>query len=499
MLAITILFVAIGTGLLIALHTRRVLTSRSMSWVWLYFLVVAFFAIKTAYQWDARSDSTLIMTNAGLALIGCAVVSAAHGIWLASTLTLSRFARLGRAALGLVIAVILLSLGHSLRMLPRAMTEGWWAAMPSTILIECVPWLAQEAISHDRPPRAWNLQSRRTDLWRWQESRLRSRLRDRYVSDPSLVTFLDYCMADRADAQAHPATAIWFGALTNQFLGGSEPQRRDASDSLRNFLPTQWKIAHPEVGAIHGRAVLTGRMDRLIELARSAPFAGSLTAVDLIATCGDDALPAIPILFEIARAERWRRSMAASALNYLAHTSPLVRARLIEIANAGDALDRILAIECLSQRNWSHPDALACLEAIVAGGDPVLSAFASRNLVAPSTVRDPDIVDAVLDAVELAHPDRADFLLSLESEYEHLSIHIRRLLATLSDPDSDVRAAACILIQSVSWRDCPDMAPIARGEIEHLLTDRDPVVAEAARDAIDDINEWLSRADAAPW
>jgi hypothetical protein len=498
MLAITIILVAIVTGSLIALHTRRNSTNRSLSWVWPYFLIIAFFAIKAAYRWEARSDSNLIMTNAGLALIGCAVVSLAHVIWLGSTLTRSRLARLGRAALGLVIAVILLSLGHSLRMLPRAMTEGWWAAMPSTILIECVPWLPQEAITHDRPPRAWNLQARRTDLWRWQESRLRSRLRDRYVADPSLVTFLDYCMADRADAQAHRATAIWFGALTNQFLGGSEPQRRDASDTLRNFLPTQWKIAHPEVGAIHGRAVLSGRLDRLIELARDSGSGGAWTAIDLIATCGDDAMPAIPVLFEIARAERWRRSMSASALNYLAHTSPLVRARLIQIADAGHAFDRILAIECLSQWNWSHPDARACLETIVAGDDPVLSAFASRNLVAPSTDRHLDIVDAVLDAVELAHPDRADYLLSLGSEYEHLSIHIRRLIAALSDPDSDVRAAACILIQSVSWRDCPDMALIARSEIEPLLTERDAVVAEAARDAIDDINEWLSRAAAAP-
>ena len=244
--------------------------------------------------------------------------------------------------------------------------------------------------------------------------------------------------------------------------------------------------------------MLTGRIPRLIELSRDSGSGGAWTAIDLIATCGDDALPAIPILFEIARAERWRRHMVASALNYLAHTSPLVRARLIEIANAGNAFDRILAIECLSQWNWSHPAALACLEAIVAGGDPVLSAFASRNLRAPSTDRLPDIVDAVLDAVELDHPDRADFLLSLESEYEHVSIHIRRLLAALLDPDSDVRAAACVLIQSVSWRDCPDMALTARREIAHLLADRDPVVAEAARAAIDDINEWLSRAAAAP-
>lgn len=462
-------------ALLLSVRPLRFRPRRPLAWAWLYAAVVLAFAGAGVFEWGPASGWELVFDYAGASVMTCAGVVALAGI-----VSIAKDGKRVLVWVGRVLGVVLV--GYLVRVGPRVVSDGWWAVLPSPMLVEVSPWLPRAAINDEFKPAGWNLQSRidRGELWEWERDRLRTKLERRFRANPTSGTLDDWERLSSRGETGDALAVVLFEKLVGKFLDGTPNEQQDAGHALWDYLPTNWKIIHPHIGASEGVRVTRGRVPRLMELAASEDFILMHTATGLLAVSGDDALAAIPILVGIARREGGTdRFQAVNSLEYLAKTAPMVRARLVTMTEGPDAFERILAIEALSQWNWQNPEVEAHLQHLIQEGDGVVAAYASRYA---SVHTDADPHRAAFAFLDSGSADRAGYLASVQNTADRLVEFVPRSIAALSDEDPRVREAACdVLNQVAGYPNYADRMELARGPLTGLLDDANPGVVAAAR------------------
>jgi hypothetical protein len=466
---------------------------RAAGWWWIHAAIGLGFFGGALSAWDHTSRWEL-----GFDYASAAVMASAAVLMVALTIRAWR-SRTGlrQRTRGVLVASVpvlaMVLVGYVVRVVPRVVDDGWWAGVPTPVLIELLPWLPERAIARSNTwATLWSLEDRaaRDELRGWERARLASMLERRFRARPSAAALGEWQLVRCEFGKDEELLTVLFETMVKEFLDGSPAERQGAAGVLHNFLPTNGKISNGEIGEKEGPRVTKGRVGRLCELAVSPDFTENYTAIEMMAVTGDDGVQALPTLVRLSRQQD--RYDVTESLRHLANQSPVVCDRLIAMTEGPDAYERLLAIECLEQWNWHDVRVSFQLRKLKREGDPVVAAYARRfgpDQDSRSGGDGHEHTRAVFDYLDGQSPDRAGYLASVDDFGENASEYLPRILRALSDQDAQVRIAACGALRRImGYRDCKKQVPEVRGRLVELLKDPAPDVCAAAKAVLEDID-----------
>lgn len=478
-------------------HCRHALrTSQQLRWGPVLLVIFFSFAGALCYEWSPASRAEIFFEYGGDAVMVVAAVILLRTIVAARSTARSRRAALRLTVAAISFALLTLLAGHAVRVTPRVAAEGWWAGVPSPVLVLNARHLPHDAISpRTWLPRYWSLKARweRGDLWEWEKAALRGRLERRFLDMPSDFTLEE--VAFFAPARADSLAAFEFERQVNAFCDTADAEaRRNASSLLCPFLPTNMKIPSPHIGEAHGLRVTKGRVPRLIELTADPDTVVCGTAIDLLAVCGDDAVQALPTLAQLTDREDYYQFGAyrvERTLSYLAEHSSAVRERFREMYLGDDLLDWLLVVN-VRRRDLSEPEIQGRLIESLRSDDAVTANFAIYTLGGSSTEDWRQIVPVLFEQLARNRPNRARYLRAFPEHGGAAEAFSSQLLTALADSSPGIRDEACSVVHGV-WRERGIDTLGARPTMERLRNDPDPTVAYRAKAALEMLERRSAR------
>ncbi|MBS0186729.1 MAG: HEAT repeat domain-containing protein [Planctomycetes bacterium] len=463
-----------GVGVL-----SRSKASRSAGWLWL--LAAPSLGVGSVALYEASPQLLLssILKDLGLALMLTAAVVAV----LVLTEGKGRLAgrRLIRSALA---AGAVFGIGYGASVWTEVARHGWWAGVPTTLLVLLSPWLPERAMLNEyRKSGNGSLETRMDEIGAgsWRARYLQRSLERRYrnsLRESDLQVLRSLCgesNVPRELAQAH------LNELARVFCESSdEVERRSAASVLEDHCPFGEKISRASVGAEYGTNAFRGRLPRLLEMARNEDWWVGKTAIEAVGYFGNDAAEAVPLLIAFAKDEierdDWYRER--HVLEYLAQTSPVVCDQLRRIVSNGHGIERLIAYEALRKGKFaSETDAEMQRVFFDLDDESALCAFRSLWLWRDSSSG----IKTVFEKARRSRERCAEFLLLLPEAWIPNPDVLLDLKDFLNDPSPHVRASACEAIAGIGRRQA--LGVNLRDCIQELRFDPDSNVRTAAENA----------------